>query len=57
VGCLANVGQYSDWTAIVARNVLVTSGVDLVLNADYAGSEVPVPANNGVIGTRTRLAN
>ena len=55
VGCEANVGQYSDWTAIVAKNIIVTSGVDLILNADYGTSSVPLPENNGAIGPQVRL--
>ena len=54
-GCKANVGQYSDWTAIVARNIMVTSGVELVLNANYSASNVPVPENNGLVGAMARL--
>ena len=56
-GCRANIGQYSDWTAIVSRKLLVTSGVNLELNADYGNSRVPVPANSGAIGTPARLTH
>jgi hypothetical protein len=56
-GCRASIGQYSDWTAIVSRKLLVTSGVSLELNADYGNSPVPVPANSGAIGTPARLTH
>ncbi len=55
LGCEANVGQYSDWTAIIARKIMITSGVQLILNSDYEGSSVPVPPNNGSIGAQVRL--
>ena len=54
-GCKAELGQYSDWTAIVARNIEITSGVMLVLNADYSESTIPVPENDGFIGPSARL--
>ena len=54
-GCQADVGQYSEWTAIVAAEVEVTAGVKLVLNTDYAGSTVPVPAGVGPVGRNIAL--
>ena len=55
IGCKSNVGQYSEWTAIIARNISITAGVKMVLNADYTQSKIPVPANSGVVGARSRL--
>ncbi|TFF24844.1 pilus assembly protein [Jiella endophytica] len=56
LGCEAEVGQYSEWTAIVAHEVEVTSGVKLVLNTDYDGSSVPVPAGVGPVGRNIALS-
>ncbi|MBO0906253.1 TadE/TadG family type IV pilus assembly protein [Jiella sonneratiae] len=56
LGCDAEVGQYSEWTAIVAKEVEVTSGVKLVLNTDYEGSTVPVPAGVGPVGRNIALS-
>lgn len=36
----------SDWTVVVARQILLTGTASLIINANYANSEVPVP--NGV---------
>ena len=55
LGCKAEVGQYSEWTAIVANEVEVTSGVNLVLNTNYEGSTVPVPAGVGPVGRNISL--
>ena len=54
-GCESEVGQYSEWTAIVAKQVEVTSGVYMVLNTDYEGSNVPVPAGVGPVGRNIAL--
>lgn len=40
------VAQDSDWTVVVAKSLELSDGAKLVVNADYAGSDVPVP--NGV---------
>ncbi|WP_457939402.1 TadE/TadG family type IV pilus assembly protein [Mesorhizobium sp. 10J20-29] len=45
-GCITDVGTSSEWTAIVSNLLDITSGVNLVLNADYSGSSIPVP--NGI---------
>ncbi|MCB8839674.1 TadE/TadG family type IV pilus assembly protein [Aurantimonas sp. VKM B-3413] len=55
LGCKAEVGDYSEWTAIVADQVEVTSGAKLVLNTDYDGSTVPVPAGIGPVGRNIAL--
>jgi len=54
-GCTANVGELSDWTAIIAKKIEITSGVKLVLNADYEDSVVPVPMNDGSVGITVSL--
>ena len=33
----------SEWTAIIARDVEVTNGPSILLNSDYAASNIPVP--------------
>ncbi|MEF2552637.1 pilus assembly protein TadG-related protein [Aurantimonas sp. A2-1-M11] len=55
-GCKANVGEFSDWTALVANKITVTSGVKLVLNTNYAGSDVPVPVGVGPVGGNIALS-
>jgi Flp pilus assembly protein TadG len=45
--CLSDVGTSSDWTAIVVKQLKVTAGSTLVMNANYEGSSVPVPAGLG----------
>jgi len=54
--CKTNIGQFSDWTAIVARNINVSAGVELVLNADYDKSPIPYPLNTGSDAAQVRLA-
>ena len=56
LGCKAEVGAFSDWTAIVASQVEITAGVHLILNTNYDGSSVPVPAGVGPVGGNIRLA-
>lgn len=56
-GCKANVGEYSAWTALVADRITVTSGVKLVLNTNYTGSDVPVPAGVGPVGGNIALSH
>jgi len=55
-GCKSSIGQFSDWTAIVARKIQVTSGVELALNTNYGDSSVPVPNGIGPVGTKVRLS-
>ena len=40
-------GTTSPWTVITAENVLVRGGAQLVINANYASSNVPVPVGVG----------
>ena len=54
--CVTDVGTESDWTAIVAYQLNITDGVTLVLNSDYEGSKVPVPAGLGPNSTGISLA-
>lgn len=39
----SKVGNLSDWTAIIAKQVSIGKGPALVINSDYANSDVPVP--------------
>lgn len=54
--CLSDLGTESDWTAIIARQLKVTGGSTLVMNSNYDGSEVPVPAGIGPTSGRVILA-
>jgi hypothetical protein len=45
----------SDYTVIIARTVELFDGPDLVLNANYEGSSVPVPKGVGPLGTTVGL--
>jgi hypothetical protein len=40
-------GQASDWTVIAARALTMTGTPNLVINTNYTGSTVPVPAGVG----------
>jgi Flp pilus assembly protein TadG len=53
------VAQASAWTVIVAQAIGVSGSADLVLNANYDGSEVPVPVGAGPGGAPqgVRLTN
>jgi Flp pilus assembly protein TadG len=42
--------QASQWTVVTARSLLLTGSPDLVINANYASSAVPVPAGVGPQG-------
>ncbi len=54
--CDTSFGQFSDWTAIVSKSINVNDGVDLVMNADYEDSSIPVPKGLGPTGGILRLA-
>ena len=43
----SKVGQKSAWTAIIAHRIAIGSGPDIVINADYASSSIPVPEGIG----------
>jgi hypothetical protein len=53
------VAQASAWTVIVAQAIAISGSADLVLNANYGGSEVPVPVGAGPGGAPpgVRLTN
>jgi hypothetical protein len=42
-----NVAQGSQWSVVVARNVVTSNSANLVINSDYEGSPVPVPDGVG----------
>lgn len=50
----SKVGQKSSWTAIIANRISVGNGPNIVINANYANSTVPVPDGIGG-GTTVRL--
>ncbi len=52
----SRVGQLSDWTAIVARQIEIKQGPQLEINSDYANSTIPVPDGVGPSGTVPRLS-
>jgi hypothetical protein len=54
-GLLPTIGEASAYTVIVADR-LELIGVNLVINADYAGSEVPVPRGLGPFSQQVRLS-
>lgn len=54
--CIADFGTASDWTAIIANRLKVTAGSTLVMNTNYDGSSVPVPAGVGPKSARVMLA-
>lgn len=53
----ANVGSQSAYTAIVARRVLLLNSPNVVLNANYGDTDVPVPDGVRSVGQPVRLVN
>ena len=55
----SQVAQASAWTVIVAQAIAISGSANLVLNANYDGSEVPVPTGAGPGGAppAARLTN
>lgn len=53
----ADVARDSDWTVIVARSLQLTGSPSLIINANYAGSPVPVPNGVGPQSGGGRLIN
>ena len=47
----SRVGQKSAWTAIIAKRILIGNGPAIVINSDYANSNIPVP--EGISGGTT----
>ncbi len=45
--CKTNVGQKSHWTAIIANIVTTTTGANVILNTDFATSDIPAPEGIG----------
>ena len=52
IGAKAPVAAVSDYTVILARKLEIADGPNLVLNTNYAGSDVPVPQDLGPIGLK-----
>lgn len=50
------VADQSAWTVIVAKSIQMRGSPNLVINANYAGSSVPVPSGVGPRGGSVRLA-
>jgi hypothetical protein len=57
IASIMPVADKSAYTAIVARTLQMSGSPTLVLNADYAGTDVPVPAGLGAIGGEVFLSN
>ncbi len=47
VSSTGNVAESSQWSVIVAQNLIVANKSQLVINSDYANSPVPVPTGVG----------
>lgn len=52
-----DVAAKSDWTVIVAKNLRLSGNPNLVMNANYAASDVDVPAGVGPQGGSARLVD
>lgn len=50
------VADQSAYTIIVARWMELDAGPNLVMNARYGATDVPVPSSIGVVGTQVQLA-
>jgi hypothetical protein len=57
IASIMPVADKSAYTAIVARTLQMSGSPTLVLNTDYAGTDVPVPAGLGAIGGEVFLRN
>lgn len=47
LGTNNRIADQSAWTVIVAKQIDINGGANVVINADYAGSSVPVPGGVG----------
>lgn len=56
IGGNAKVGHTSNYTIIVARDLVVDQSAQLVLNTNYMGSAVPVPPGVGNTGGQISLS-
>ena len=54
VDATAPIADQSAYTVIIANKFLLYAGPNLVLNADYASSDVPVP--NGVLSRNAKIS-
>ena len=60
INAKGDVAEDSLWSVVIARNIALAGGSNLVINDNYAGSGVPVPkgvgsqSNSGEDGTRLR---
>lgn len=52
-----SVSDQSEYTAIVARRIILQGTSNLFLNTDYDATDVPVPAGLGPVAGGTRLVN
>lgn len=46
-GTANKVAQLSAWTVVVANSIVTDGGAQLVINSDYAATDVPVPSGVG----------
>jgi len=49
------VADQSAWTVVVAKAITLSGSPNLVINANYAGSSVPVPSGVGVNANKVKL--
>lgn len=54
--CDANLGANSEWTAIIARQIRLNHGVNVVLNADYDSSDIPLPGEFQSVNEKVYLS-
>lgn len=54
-GTNSRVADQSAWTVVVARAMTVEGSANLVINANYAGSSVPVPSGVGPSSSATQV--
>ena len=54
-GGSTNVADQSAWTVIIAKGLLLSGSPNLVVNANYSGGSLPVPAGVGPIAQGARL--
>jgi hypothetical protein len=54
-GANNRVADQSAWTVIVAKSILMTGSPNLVINANYAASGVPVPKGVGNSGVSPQV--
>ena len=50
IATMSPIADQSAYTAIVARSIRMSGSPTLVLNADYAATDIPVPAGIGPTG-------